>query len=307
MHSFCFRQMTFSAVTAATLLMASPARSAPIDGQSDPAFVSALALWLAGDEQAALPQLAVLAQDQNAAAQILLGLIDTTPALQGDWLMGQQRDDRIALLRAPGGLSGQNWMRTAAATEPLAQTWLALWNGDAPATVILDFARQDEARAARIAAMTLAKREKNGFAALADDPAYPAAARAFAVREWRRVDPPRAAREEASLLPADPQGEILGLRPEEPGATAAWLATNPEGDPLVALCAALCPDADQSACQTAAYQAIGGYWEVMALGSPAETIIPSDQFNQSRTGQASVLRALRGKTVENACLVDALQ
>ncbi len=305
MHLIVFRHVIFAALMA--LAMGLPLRAEPVAGQDDPAFARALEVWLAGDEAAALPQLAVLAQDQNRAAQILLGLIDTTPALQGEWLMTQTRDARIALLRGPGGLSGQNWMRAAAETEPLAQTWLALWDGDARPGVILDFARQGEARAARIAAMTLARREKSGFAALADDPAYPAAARAFAIREWRRTEPARAVREEASLAPADPQGEILGLRPESPAETAKWLATHPEGDALVAFCAALCPDADQAACQAEAYQAMGGYWEVMALGSPAEAIIASDRFNRSPAGLASVLRKLEGRAVENACLADALK
>lgn len=294
------------AALAAALLMAGPARSDPVVGQADPAFTDALELWLAGEEDAALPQLAGLAQDDNRAAQILLGLIDTTPALQGDWLMDLPRGDRIALMRMPGGLSGQNWMRAAAA-EPLAQTWLALWDGNAPMTVIVDFGRQGEARAARIAAMTLAKREKTGFAALVDDPAYPAAARAFAIREWQRHDPTRAAREAAALPPADPQGEILGLRAETPGDTAAWLSGNPDGDPLVALCAGVCPGADQPACQAAAYQAMGGYWEMMTLGSPVESIVSSDRFNRSPAGLASALHRLRGTTVDNACLAAALK
>ncbi len=290
-----------------TVLGVSPALADVIAGQSDPVFEAAVDLWLADDEAAALPGLAALAQDQNAAAQILLGLIDTTPALQGDWLMGQPRAARIALLRAPGGLSGQNWMRSAAATEPLAQTWLALWDADAPMTVILDFARLGEARAARVAAMTLASREMIGFAALAADPAYPAAARAFAIRDLRRSDPLRAARDAALLAPADPQGEILGLRPNSQADTAAWLASNPEGDALVAFCAVTCPDADQAACQAASYQALGGYWEVMDLGSPVEAIIASDRFNRSAAGRASVLRGMKGGGTDNACLAKALK
>ena len=289
-------------LTAAAVLIAMPVRSDPVAGQSAPAFADALDLWLAGDEAAALPQLAALAQDDNRAAQILLGLIDTTPALQGDWLMALSRADRITLMRVPGGLSGQNWMREAAVTEPLAATWLTLWQGDAPMTVMIDFARQGEARAARIAAMTLARREKTGFAALADDPAYPAEVRAFAIREWQRSDPARAAQEAASLPPGDPQGEIRGLHPAA-AETAAWLEANPGGDPLVALCAALCPGADQPACHAAAYQALGGYWDLMALGSPAEAVIPSSVFNRSAAGLNTTLYGLRhGRPTGLACL-----
>jgi hypothetical protein len=291
-------------LVASTVLLVSPAWSGPVAGQSEPEFMAAVDLWLTGDEAAALPRLAALAQDQNAAAQILLGMIDTTPALQGDWLMALPRADRITLLRDEGGFSGQNWMRSAAVTEPLAQTWLALWSGDAAHGVMLDFGKLGELRAARVAAMTLARREKTGFSAIADDPAYPTSVRVFAIREWRVRDPARAAREEAALAPDDPQGEIIGHRDNDP---AAWLMAHAEGDPLVALCATLCPDAPQAACQTAAYQAVGGYWPVMALGSPIETIIPSDRFNRSPAGMASVMRQLQGDLSENACLGAAMK
>ncbi len=291
-------------LVASAALMVLPASADDIAGQTEPDFVAAVDLWLTGDEAATLPRLAVLAKEQNAAAQILLGLIDTTPALQGDWLSALPRADRIALLRAPGGFSGQNWMRKAALTEPLAQSWLAIWNGDALHDVMLDFGRMDEPRAARVAAMALASRDKTGFAGVADDPAYPASARAFAIREWRRSDPARATSAEAALAPGDPQGEILGLRD---GSVADWLVSNPEGDPLVAMCEALCPDAAQAECQAAAYQALGGYWPLMALGSPVEAVVPSDQFNRSPAGVAMVLRQLQGDASGSACLASALE
>jgi hypothetical protein len=283
------------------ILMTGPSQADPVAGQSDPDFTAAVDQWLAGDEAAALPRLGRLAQGDNPAAQILLGLIDTTPALQGDWLMALPRQDRIGLLREPGGLSGQNWMRAATA-EPLARAWTDLWNGDATHAVILDFARLGEMRAARVAAMTLAKRERTGFAAIADDPAYPAAARAFALREWQRTDPARAAQEAAALTAGDPQAEVLGLTTDQPAATATWLANGPEGAPLVALCAVACPAVDQPACLAAAYQATGGYWTVMRMGSPVEAIIPSDRFNSSQAGRDSVLRQMQGGATGQACL-----
>jgi hypothetical protein len=285
-----------------TILVAGPTQADPVAGQSDPNFTATVDLWLTGDEAAALPRLAGLAQADNRAAQVLLGLIDTTPALQGDWLMALPRADRIALLRAPGGLSGQNWMRSAVA-EPLAAVWVDLWQGDATHAVILDFARLGEVRAARVAALTLAKRERTGFAALADDADYPPSARAFAIREWRRADPARAEREAAALTSGDPQADVLGLPGGDP---AVWLAANPEGDPLVALCAATCADGDQPACLTASYDAVGGYWPLMALGSPVEAIIPSDRFNRSPVGLQSVIHGLEDRDTGLACLNAAL-
>jgi hypothetical protein len=292
----------FPGLLVSACLMVTPVCADSVPGQSAPEFVGAVDQWLAGDEATALPRLAALAQDQNAAARILLGLIDTTPALQGDWVDALPRADRIALLRAPGGLSGQNWMRDAAGQAALAQGWVALWDGDATPAVMMDFAVMGEVRAARVAALTLAEREKTGFATVADDPGYPAAARAFAIREWLRHDPSRGAREADAVAPDDPQGEILGRRVDDP---SGWLMTHPEGDALVAVCETLCPEAVQSECQTAAYRAIGGYWPLMALGSPVEAIVASDRFNRSPAGVQSVLHTMRGTDTGLACLTNA--
>jgi hypothetical protein len=288
----------FALLLSAALLATTPLHADPLSGQSDPAFAAALDQWLAADEATALPALAALAQEEKPAAQILLGLIDTTPALQGDWLMALPRTDRIALLRVPGGLSGQNWMQAAAA-EPLAAAWLQYRDTAAPPTVILDFARLGEPRAARLAAITLAKREVVGFADIANDPAYPQSARAYAIREWQRADPARATQETTAITPGDPQGELLGLPRTD---IANWLATNPEGDPLVALCQAQCPDTDLPSCLTASYTALGGYAPLMTLGSPIEAIIPSDRFNRSPMGLQTILYGIQGRDTGLACL-----
>jgi len=91
-----------------------PARAAELRGQDDPRFRSALALWLADDDETALPELAALAAEGNRAAQVLLARIDATPWFQGPWLVGLPRKERNTLLRAPGGLSGRSWMQVAA-------------------------------------------------------------------------------------------------------------------------------------------------------------------------------------------------
>lgn len=152
--------------------------------QGDVEMQAALGDWLAGNEADALPALAAMAQNGNVSAQLLLGQIDRFPALQGDWLAQLSRAERIAVLRKQGGISGVNWMTTGIAqTQPIAMAWAQLWDGAATPQGILDFARLGEARAARFAALTLARRQRTGFAKIADDPDYPPSLWAYAVRE----------------------------------------------------------------------------------------------------------------------------
>ncbi len=268
---------------------------AEIAGQNDPELQAAVGDWLAGNEADALPVLSAQAASGNVAARLLLGQIDAFPALQGDWLSGLPRAERIALLRAPGGLSGKRW--STGLDDPVAQAWGRLWDTAATPEVILDFARLEEPRAARFAALTLARRQRQGFAAVAADPAYPSSLQAYALRETK-------AGAEA-LHPADPQRAVLGAEPDLSG-FAAWSETAEEADAVVALCETLCRAEDPAICRPAALQALGGYWGLMPLGSPVEALISSDIFNRSTRGIAATLRHMRGP-VASACLTDALK
>ena len=282
-------------LTLLTLLtLAAPLR-AEVAGQRDPELQAAVGDWLSGNEADALPALAELAAGGNAAARLLLGQIDSFPTLQGDWLAGLPRADRIAVLRAPGGLSGIRWTRGL--DDPVSQVWARLWDTGATAQVILDFARLDEPRAARFAALTLARRQRHGFSAVADDPAYPDSLRAYALGEVRG--------DAGALDPADPQVAVLGIAPDPQG-FAAWAATAPEADALVALCADRCADEPAAICLPAALQAVGGFWGLMPLGSPVEALVPSDVFNRSPRGLSATLRHMRGP-VGSACLSGAVK
>ena len=125
---------------------------------------AAIAAWLADDELAGLRGLAELAQAGDAPAQTLLGLIDRHAALQGPAVLALPRADRIALLRAPGGLSGRNWLAEAAAQgDELARAWHALGGVAADLDVAAQFAALNEPRALAQALLTVAKRQERGF------------------------------------------------------------------------------------------------------------------------------------------------
>ncbi|MBK5928327.1 hypothetical protein CCR87_13455 [Rhodobaculum claviforme] len=299
--------------------MAMPA-TAEIPGQEASAFQDAVAAWLAEDEGTALTDLAALAQGGNAAARILLALIDKTPALQGPWLSHQSRDARLELMRAPGGMSGRSWMTAAAAQVPVAGLWLQLWRVDAPIDLPLAFARADEPRAAREALVALAVRERRGFAGIADAPGYPDSLRFLVWREWLE-DPDTAARvrtELALIPPGDPQRARIGT-PPAPGALAEWLLSAPESAAIAALCTTRCPAAPGD-CALAAHDALASHRALLVFGSPSEALIPSDVFHASPKGQSSLLRRIllavdaRGRRAQlaraearDSCLADLLQ
>lgn len=278
----------------AVVWLALPAR-AEVEGQRDPDLQAAVGDWLSGNEVDALPALAGLAAGGNAAARLLLGQIDSFPGFQGDWLAGLPRADRLAVLRAPGGLSGVRW--TKGLGDPVARAWARLWDTAATSQVIVDFARLGEPRAARFAALTLARRQRQGFAAVADDPDYPEALQAYALRETGG-DP-------GNLHPADPQRAVLGLAPDLSD-FADWAESAEMADPVVALCEVVCPTEPANICRPAALQALGGFWGLMPLGSPVEALVPSGVFNRSPRGISGTQRHMRGP-VDSACLTDALK
>jgi hypothetical protein len=273
------------------LLLAAPLPApAEVPGQDAPAFAAALGRWLADDE-AALPEFAALAAGGNRAAQVLLALIDARPELHGPWLAGLDRAARIALLRRPGGLSGQTWMEAAAEDTPLARLWLARLQADTDPEVVLAFAALGEHRAGRDTVLAIAARQHPGIAALADAPGYPPGLRFLAWRAWR-TDPARAARIEAeiaALPPGDPQIAAHRGAPAAAPAHDAWLATAPLAAPLRAFCTAACP-VSATACARATFVLGGDLPGLARLGTPSETLIPAATWDASSLGRAALLR-----------------
>lgn len=306
---------------AALMALALPlmAEVRPLAGQQDPAFEAALEAWLSGDEAQALPVLAGLAAADNRAAQVLMGLIDVTPQYQGRWLYALPRPERVALMRAPSvgssGVSGQNWLREAAADEPLAAAWVQLWDGNAKAGVMLDFARLGEESARRTAAKRLARRDAKGFGALAVDPDFPAFAMGLAIRDWQKTDPARAKAAQEALPLADPGRALIEPYKPEPLALLALAETDPALGMLDRHLVALCPNSGDASTRAkrlaAALEMLGGWWGLADLGPPAEALIDPDRWVTSAQGKAAFVRLLpdpdqQGGAGMDQCLADLL-
>jgi hypothetical protein len=306
---------------AALMALALPlmAEVRPLAGRQDPAFQAALEAWLSGDEAQALPTLAGLAAADNRAAQVLLGLIDVTPQYQGRWLYALPRPERVALMRAQSvgssGVSGRNWLREAAVEEPLAAAWVQLWDGNAKAEIMLDFARLGEESATRTAAKRLARRDAKGFGVLADDPDFPLFAMGLAIRDWQKTDPARAKAAQEALPLADPGRALIGPYKPDPLALLALAETDPALWMLDRHLAALCPNSDDVATRAkrlaAALEMLGGWWGLADLGPPVEALIKPDRWVTSAQGKAAFVRLLpdpdpQGGALMDQCLADLL-
>ena len=306
---------------AALMALALPlqAEVRPLAGQQDPALQVALEAWLSGDEAKALPALAGLAAAENRAAQVLLGLIDVTPQYQGRWLYALPRAERIALMRGPldgsSGVSGQNWLRAAAADEALAVAWVQIWDGNAKAEVMLDFARLGEESAARTTAKRLARRDAKGFGALADDPDFPSFAIGLAIRDWQKTDPLRAKAAQEALPLADPGRALIGPYKPDPLALLALAETDPALWMLDRHLAALCPNSGDAATRAerlaVALEIVGGWWGLADLGPPVAALIDPERWAASAQGKAAFVRLLpdpdpQGNASIDQCLADLL-
>jgi len=263
--------------------------SGDLPGEDDPVFQTALKLWLRDDEKESLPALAGLARNGNTAGRLLLAMIDKTPELQGPWLALLPKNDRITLLRAPGGFSGTSWLREAG-DLPLAALWLDMLDSRGTIETALSFSTLREDRALRTALLSLEARQETGFADFAGDPRFPAELFYLVWREWQKAGASGAGIETAmsDLHPGDPQRALFGQAVSE-GDLTGWLETAPSAMPLRVFCDATCPQSPRG-CLRAAYSASAGYRRLLALGSPLQGLISNERFFNSDRGRATLLR-----------------
>lgn len=256
-----------------------------LKGAQQAEFQASLALWLDGDETQSIPAFAALAQADNLAAQVLLGLIDKRGALQGPETAWLTRTERIKRLRAPGGMSGQNWITHAAAQSPFAQTLTDLWQNRGGLEIAQRLAESGETRACREALMTLAARRESGLSA------------EIVARDWypdglRHLTHPRvlSADAVADLHAGDPQRRAAG-EGETSDELRDWLAISPLAAPLRATCAAQCGDT-QRACREALYKGLGSYPALLSLGSPVAKLVSDADFAHSPRGHQVIARQI---------------
>ncbi len=263
----------------------SPAYGQHIDGVDDPEFRTALSLWLEGDDANSIPRFAVLAHEDHPASQILLALIDKTAAWQGPMIALLPRADRVELLRAPGAMSGRNWMSVAAESNQIAQDWVALWQMQGGVDIAERFSALGEARAARTALLMTANRQGTGFAPpVLTAPWYPESLRHLTHSRALSVD------DVIGLHAGHPIRKSAGL-PVDDDDLRAWLKQSPLSRHFRAACARTCPDT-QADCMLALYHGLSSYYALLVMGSPSANIIPEEEFAESARGIQSVARQI---------------
>lgn len=260
-----------------------PVLSHDLEGMDDPEFQGVLSLWLSGDEERAIPALAALSRDDHTASQLLLGLIDKTAAIQGPLIASLSRAERVTLLRAKGGISGQNWIHAAARNTVIAQNWVSLWQMNEGVEIARSFKEHNESRAARIALITEANRRGTGFTpSLMAEAWYPDSMRHLT--RSRTLSP----EDVADLHSGNPLRKYAGL-PLDDADLRDWLLKTPAALNLRAACDRHCPDT-RADCVLALYKAFNSYFALLVIGSPSENLVPEVDFAQSARGIQSVAR-----------------
>ncbi len=263
-----------------------PAQADLLQDTDSKDFQDALALWLEGDDAAAIPRLAELAQVQgNLAAKGLLGMIDKIASLQGPDLVAHDRAERLALLRAPGGLSGRNWMSQIADESELAQLWVALWQVQGGVEIARRFVELGEARATRETLLVLVSRYETGFdAEVLAQSWYPESL--VHLTTTRVLDPDDIAGRPAG----DPIRRFAGQTVLQAD-LQDWLGESDHARPLRAACAQQCMET-KADCTLALYRALDGYSTLLLLGSPIAALIPDQEFAQSQRAIDAVARRI---------------
>ncbi|MGY6694973.1 MAG: hypothetical protein ACXIUW_02955 [Roseinatronobacter sp.] len=266
-------------------LLGQPLAAYELHGSQDEDFSAALSLWLDNNEEDALPQLRDLAQASNDAAQMLLGLIDKNSALQGPFLSFLAREERIALLRAPGGLSGRNWITVLAEQNDLAKTWRDLWSLEGGVDIAQRFLDNGEARAAREALIVIASRHDSALPAdVVSQEWYPDSLKHLT----QHHDLSEGGSEH--LHPGHPIRLAAGVTLEN-SVLREWLMSDPLGMPLRGVCDAQCSD-NPGDCAVALYRGLASYHALLLLGSPIAALLTDEEFAETRRSRAAVARRI---------------
>lgn len=279
------------------------AQSPAWPGADDPGFGEARQAWLAGsDDMAALARLADLAGAGNMAARILLGAV-VDDRLLPDAVAALPRADRIALTRAPGGMSGTSWLRVAGQTSPLAAALEASSTVGRTASVAETERALETLLAAgetgRALRMLSTFHNMGGFG---PDGGW--------TMVLRHASHPALEGHGAPLLEAlqalltDPSTGVSdpGALAEVKAALARLRGLSDITAPLAALCAARCPAA-AGACTAALVRITGGLVGHVTL-SPVEGLIDSATYQASPRFAADLRRRL-SPTADRVAAMDA--
>ncbi|MEM7173596.1 MAG: hypothetical protein AAF530_25780 [Pseudomonadota bacterium] len=302
------------------LALVAESRAAELSGTQEPSFKKAVDLWLDGNDRDSLPQLARLARDGNPAARLLLARIERKDRAPSAYIDGLTTKARLDLFRAPKheGLFRKTWLQVEAANgNPLAQALQRANGPEVDLDLIRDLRAAGEFQATdhplRIAALYGGPSEHD---ALLDEalilpelvpyvsynrgPPEPRGDGLAALRMMAGPD------DSGDITPSDPDSLGMaallalgfGFGDLSPGnrwrpTVESWLLNNPATRPMAELCRQACPtavDDGPGRCAIAAMALTGGYYEIIRLDSPLESVIPQADFLASERARTMTLR-----------------
>ncbi|WP_139231505.1 hypothetical protein [Aliiroseovarius crassostreae] len=278
-----------------------------IPGTASRSYQSAVQLWLDGsDNLEALRQLSSLANKGNTAAQILLARIGSHAHLIGPVTENLPRNERVALLRQPGGLSGRSWLEAAAEISPLAHAMLDSADRETRADAIAPLFKAGEFALATRAFAALFNSGQGNLAVeiVNSSVILPPEAAFFLARMVRGGQVGAAAYSGSALIPRSADGFPTPLAmtwapvaprdlledPGQRGAAIEYSMHVPAFLPLVDLCRERCPN-EVAECSAAGAAELWSA-DVMPFASPSQALIPDNIYWVSGRIQQDVLQRL---------------
>lgn len=307
----------------------SPPPSSWAQRSSDAEFKAAVALWLAGDDEASLPALAVLATAGHGQARLLLARIETMDRGLSPFRSRLSRQESLTLFRKTEGEGkfGRSWLTVESENGNNLAMLLRRSRAaqvDPQLISALKAAGEHEAadHATRILALYGTAQQKRDMltsdALLEDLRPY--------IRYLLATTEPRSDGLEAlrhivgdgagvSIDDAETydMAESLALgfwygsfsspnRWREP--VFRFMQSSASMKPIVSQCSRRCSDQAQ-ACSLTLMALIGGYYEAVRMDSPLESAIPQQTFLASPRAQLMTLRrAALMKTEEGTATAD---
>ena len=278
-------------------------------------FDAAIEDWLQGDDETSLPALADLAGEGHSLARILLSQIEVKDRGPSPFRAALKPAEARALFRRDAGYGGfsQTWLSVASkAGDPLAQTLIATRLPRPVPGLIANLRRMGEVQATgdpiRAVALYGTASEKKVLAesdAMLDElrpylihHSGTQRERGEGIEALRHIAPfaaemidddDTATREMGALLELGFGSDNVDLNNPWRGLVEDWVLTAPATRPLADLCRDRCAK-DVTGCGFALLALSGGYYEVIRLDTPLESVITQERFLASPRARLMSLR-----------------